>query len=518
MKRDLRPLALPAYGLGLVALLATAGWYAVNRAFDVYVRIGLIVAVLAVAAGILVDPERVRRALTGRQARYGSNALLISLAFLGILVVVNYLAYANPVRSDLTEDQEFTLTPETLLTISRLPGPVVVKGFYSPELESSRQTAQRLFDQYRIHSDGKLSYEFIDPYENPVAANDLGVTRDGSVVVIYGEASEVVLFPDEQGITSALVHLANPEARKVYFLTGHGEMDSEGVDDYGLSQLRQALESKNYEVGTVNLLVDSAVPEDALAVVMAGSTHPVSEEEAALLQEYVEAGGALVVLMQPRAETEFGTADDPLAAYLSETWGIGIDDDLVVEPNSSNFLVAVSFRYGSHAITERLGNLASVFPAACSLTLSPDPDGRRSLTGLVFTSDNAWGETDLGFLDTQDLPEFTEGADPEGSLALAVAGESTSVEGRVAVICDADFATNAIFTQLANGDLVVNTVDWAAGQEGLIDLTPKPSTSRYVVPPSVQATGLIILTTVVLLPGAVVVLGVYVWWSRRRRV
>ena len=76
MNRDLRRLALPAYLVGLLALLASGAYYFVNRQFDVYLRVGLALAVVGVAAGILLDPDRVRRLLTGRQARYGSNALV----------------------------------------------------------------------------------------------------------------------------------------------------------------------------------------------------------------------------------------------------------------------------------------------------------------------------------------------------------------------------------------------------------------------------------------------------------
>ncbi len=65
-----------------------------NRA--ILVSIGVIILGLAIYA--FVEPDRVRRALTGRQARYGSNALIMSLAFVGILIVANVLAFQNPVN------------------------------------------------------------------------------------------------------------------------------------------------------------------------------------------------------------------------------------------------------------------------------------------------------------------------------------------------------------------------------------------------------------------------------------
>jgi ABC-type uncharacterized transport system involved in gliding motility auxiliary subunit len=510
--------AAVGYLVAVVALLATGAYYAVSRLPDLYVQLGAALTVLALLAAILLDPGLVRRALTGRQARYGGNALVISLAFLGILVVVNYLAYANPVRADLTEDQDFSLAPETRLLLSELQAPAHLIGFYSPDSRGSQESLQPILDAYRIYSDGLVTYEFVDPVADPLAAREYGVTRDGSLVVAIGDASEVVAFPSEQEITSALVRLANPEDRKVYFLIGHGERDIEETGDSGFSEVRSALEAKNYDVATLNLLVDPQIPEDALAVVVAGPTLPLTAEEGQLLSTYLDGGGALVLLQQPRVETRFGDTADPLETYLSQTWGITPADDLVIEPRSQNFIFAIAFSYADHAITSRMQNLAAYFPAARSLTVTPLADSSVSQTSLAFSSEYAWGETDLGFLDTQSQPEFDEANDTPGPLALAAVAENLTARSRVVVIGDSDFASNQYFYQLGNGDLIVNSIDWAAGQENLISLTPKPATQRLVVPPSTQVMALIVLTTVGLMPGSVVVLGVWVWWTRRRRM
>jgi ABC-type uncharacterized transport system involved in gliding motility auxiliary subunit len=515
--RDHRRWAPPTYLLALVLLLVTASTYAVTRRFDIYVQVGAALTLLAILGGILLDPALVRRALTGRQARYGSNALLISLAFLGILAVVNYLAYANPARADLTEDREFSLAPETLLTLSELQSPAHIIGFYSSNALGSQDNIRPLLDSYRDKSNGLVTYEFIDLEADPVAARQYGVTRDASIVVVIGDASEVVTSPSEQEITSALVRLANPEDRKVYFLTGHGERDIEQTDESGISQVRADLEAKNYQVDTLNLLTDPHVPEDALAVIVAGPTFPLTQQEADLLASYVDGGGSLVLLQQPRAETRFGDAPDPLETYLAQTWGISLDDDLVIEPGSQNALWAIAFSYTQHAITTRIQNVAAVFPSARSLTVSPVQDPTVDQTPLAFTSNFAWGETDLSFVNTGIAPSQDPASEAGGPLALAAVAENSTSHARVVVFGDADFASNRFYVELGNGDLIINSIDWAAGQENLISLTPRPSTQRFVVPPSSQVLALIILTTVGLMPGAVVVVGVAVWWQRRRR-
>ena len=271
-------LVLGAYALGLIALLASGFKYLIDPVFDIWVQVGIAVAIAATAAGVLLDRDRVRKALSGRQARYGSNALLVSLGFTGILVVVNVLAFSNPQRIDLTEDKEFSLSPETVLLLSELSEPVELKGFYTPDRASSRDRMRPLLDEFVSESEGLVSYEFIDPRSNPLAADRYGVTRDGSMAVIIGEESHVIEFPSEREITSAIVRLINPENRVVYFLTGHGERGLDETGDDGLSQFKSALESKNYGVQGLNLLIEPSVPADAAVLFVAAPQTPLAEE------------------------------------------------------------------------------------------------------------------------------------------------------------------------------------------------------------------------------------------------
>src|SRR5215510_8607208 len=80
---------------GLVSMQVFTGFQAADVNRYLLVSGGLIVLGLAVYA--ILEPDRVRRFLTGRQARYGSNALIMSIAFAGILIIGNVLAYQNPV-------------------------------------------------------------------------------------------------------------------------------------------------------------------------------------------------------------------------------------------------------------------------------------------------------------------------------------------------------------------------------------------------------------------------------------
>jgi ABC-type uncharacterized transport system involved in gliding motility auxiliary subunit len=100
---------------------------------------------------------------------------------------------------------------------------------------------------------------------------------------------------------------------------------------------------------------------------------------------------------------------------------------------------------------------------------------------------------------------------------LAVGAENMQTKPRLAVYGDSDFAMDANFSAFANGDLMVNTVDWAVGQEDLISLTPKNQTSRMLVPPQQTIMNLIFLGTVIILPGLALLGGIVVFVKQRRR-
>jgi ABC-type uncharacterized transport system involved in gliding motility auxiliary subunit len=517
MKPEWRRFAPLGLYLALIALLVSIGLFIVQREFNLALQISLGLIVVGLALFAILDPDRVRRILTGRQARYGSNALVLILAFVGIVIVINYLVYQNPKRWDLTEDKEFTLSPETLDTLKSVEQPIHAQAFYSENMRSTQGDAERLLDQYAFQSDGKFTYEFIDPIQNPVAAEQAKITRDGTIVVNMGGNQEPATFASEQELTGAIVRLMNPESRAVYFLLGHGEFSPEGAGDRSYAQAKVALEGKNYAVKTLNLLGANEIPADADVIVVAGPTKPLSSDEVSLLSDYLANGGALIVMEEPPLFTEFGESPDPLAEYLAQIWGINQGQDLVIDLSSNQPMIAFGVEWGQSTITQDLQTSAGMMPTARSVSVSPASSG-ASTSILVSTSQNSWAETDQEALKSEN-PQVQpdENVDLLGPVPLSVQGEDFTTQGRVVVFGDADFASDQFVYQYANLDFFVNSVDWSVGNEQLISLTPKNTTQRMVVPPQQVAMNLILLGTVFILPGIALVGGIVVWVQRRRR-
>jgi ABC-type uncharacterized transport system involved in gliding motility auxiliary subunit len=504
------------YVAGLVVLFLTAAVYLINQQIDAVITVGIAITLILLITAVLIDPERVRGWLTGRQARYGSNVAIMSVAFIGILAVINFLAYSNPKQWDLTEDQAYSLAPETEDVLEELPDHIEIIGFYTPSSSNSRDNIRPLLDQYVIRSERKIYYYFIDPQENPFLADRYGVTRDGSLVVVNGDRSEVIEFASEEQITEALVRMLNPGNDKVYFLTGHAERDFESIEEFGFNQVRSTLESKNYETESLNLFLTPTVPDDASLILIAAPQARLAEAEVEALKGYFNSGGVLIYLSEPGLNQD-GELDF-LEEFLATEFGTELRQDFVVDLSSSLPLSGISAQYAVHPITDDIQNLVTFYPSVRSISLDTPENISVNQTQLVLTGENSWGETDLTAFTEQGELEFNEELDIPGPLVLAVIVEDASNSGRAIIFGDSDFASNGFFFEFGNGDILINSIDWAVGNEELINLTPKPSTQRFIVPPSDQTIGLIFLVTVVLMPGAVVLMGTSIWWQRRKRM
>jgi ABC-type uncharacterized transport system involved in gliding motility auxiliary subunit len=514
LNHDYRRFAVIGLYISGLAALASAGIYIIENRFTLPLQISLGIIVLGLAMFVLLDPQRTREAFTGRQARYGSNALLMTVAFFGIVVVINYLVYNNGKQWDLTEDKQNTLTDETLHVLESIPASAHAQAFFTARMPV--ENTRLMLQSYQANGKGRFTFEIIDPETDPIRAQQAGINRDGTIVVQMDDRQERLNFASEQELTAALVRLSNPGDRSVYFLTGHGEYSPDAASEGDYSRVSSALKAKNYTVSTLNLLTNPTIPDDALALIVAGPTKPVSPEEVDLIDTYLNQGGSLIYLSDPRPLTQFGDQPDPLAIYLETKWGVVLEENVIFDLSSNRQFVAVSDnRFGNHPITTKMYSQVLVLPTARSLSLAAVPTDVQ-LTELAFTSELAWGETDYQSIEQgQITPDQFQ--DAIGPLTLAVAGFNNQTGARVLVIGDADFAVSANYDQYGNSDFILNGIDWAAEQEGLISLTARQPIQRFLLPPQGATMGLLLLGSVFMLPLVVIVTGVAVWAQRRKQ-
>jgi ABC-type uncharacterized transport system involved in gliding motility auxiliary subunit len=514
---------LLALTAGLVALKIVS---TLSMNLNLWISISAAVVVLGIAAYAIMAPGKLVHFFTGRQARYGSNTLVMSLAFIGILVVINVVTFQNPKQlADATEDKQNTLAPQTIQALNSLPEKVTAIGFFSSQTPSD--TARQLLTKYKSASNGKFDYSFVDPNANPALAKKYSVTGDGKIALVMGKLSQVASSADETTIDQALILLISPQTRVVYFLTGHGEADINGTDNTALTQAKSMLQNKGYTVNSLNLATTNSIPADAKVIVIAGPKTSLLDNEMALLKGYVAKGGSLVVMVDPTPFTNIGTNPDLLADYLKTDWGITLENDVVIDNFSSYPLVAYVGPYNSSQspITQQVKTF-TIMNQARSLTLSQTTPQNVTLTDLLQTSPTSqatqhisWGKTDFSFLQNQNAAlSFDPNSDIQGPLSLAASGENTTTQARVVVFGNSQFANDQSFgSQFSNSNIFVNSVDWGSHQDNLINITLRTPITRTYNPPSPLGMIVILLGTVLIIPGLVIGAGIFAWLQRRRR-
>ncbi len=512
-RRTLRTYAWVIAIFGIVLALGSSILYLFEKSWVFESQIGFGLGGVLLLGAVLLRPDTVRTFFTGRSVRYGSNALIMSLAFIGILGLINFLSYKYELEHDLTETGLFTLSEQTIKTLEKLDEPVQVVGFFQtgdPRIGRARDYLER----YSLYTPN-LTYEFHDPNIEPALAQSFELTNYG-LVYVSGHGRYESTGVDEQSITSGLIRVSRDQPRNVYFLAGHGEHQIDDTTEKGYSALKQALERDNYQVASLNLSSgQGAMPDDATALIVAGADRELPDVEARLIADWMDDGGKLMLLIDPQ--------EPVLLTGLLQAFGLSVDDGFVVE-DMNNALVTLGpegltpqvlaplvTHYPYHEITNSLKGYQSFYPFARSITLTPTQDYTKNVAPILSTSPGSWLETNLQA--TQ--PEFNDGVDLQGPLYIGAAAENNDNEARLVVIGDAGFVTNQNASpQMANLDLFLNAVNWLTEEEELISIRPKQPENRQLFLTATQV-NMTLLTSVIIIPLAVFTVGLGVWWKRR---
>lgn len=462
----------------------------------------------------------VREAVASRTARYGSNALVMSIAFIAIVAVVNFLGQRYHIRHDFTANKTYTLSEKTIQILQNLKEPIQAIGFYSIDSLQSQQEAEDQLREYSRVTD-KFRYRFVDPYAEPQVANEYKVQFDGTIVFERGKRRENVFSTDEQTLTNALFKVAQDQQPTIYFTTGHGEHSPDDSGSDGYSLMKSAMEAENYRVQTIDLkTVTETLPSDISALIITGPRYPFEPAEVDIVKKYLDSGGRVLIMLDPQV-------DSGLDALLKE-WGLAVRNDVVFDPRLGFFgqaQVPVISTYRAHAITKDLTGQSTFFPGVRSLEALTSPESSRSPTPLFVTSDAAWGETDMASVKAQNARR--DDNDYKGPLTLAYAVEDRGEKpARLVVIGNSTFVTNGTLNaritvggqqqriQSGNGLFFGNTLHWLAGQETLISIPPKPRDTRFVLLTAEQ-TAFVFWSSFLLIPLAILIIGLLVWLRRR---
>ena len=325
---------------------------------------------------------------------------MLLLNGLVLLVVVNQLAALYFFRIDLTEEQRFSIKPQTKELLKNLDDEVFIEvlldGDLNPGFTRVKNYTREMLEEFRVYSGNKVRYSFTNPEAaisqnardeyirslaqkgiNPINVVD---NRNGqrsqklvfpAALVSFGGLEAGVMFlkgatgrgnPQEmlnQAVEDVEFELANAvqklvftNQKKIGWLVGHGELDS-----LQSASIMNAL-LEQYRVSKINLSdKESVVGYDLLIV--AKPIQKFTPTDLYKLDQYVINGGRIIFLID-RLDASMEKATDenyfafPTAVNLDDLlfkFGVRVNMDLVQDVSSLKYPIVTGVVDGRPQIT-----------------------------------------------------------------------------------------------------------------------------------------------------------------------
>ena len=453
--------------------------------------------------------------LKARQTKYAAYATTYILIIVAVIVVANILADRYNNSYDGTSNKRYSLSEQTAKIVKDLKQPATITYFN----QSSRfNDGKDLLEEYANLSP-KVHVDYVDPDKNPEAARQAGIRDLGTALVQVGDRKETAKSMTEEGITGAFIRDLKNTTRTVCFVTGSGEHQIDTSGREGLSTFKDLLGKDDYQTQSINLLEKAEVPSTCTAIVVSGPTHNYEQPEVDAIKKYVEDGGrALFMLDPPLLLGQSSIAPNDALTSLLQSWGVTVNKNLIIDMNPLGQLVGVGHdvalvtHYDSQPIVDTLKGTATGFPLSRSLDVKNTD--KTSVQKLFDTSSATVATNDLA----SSKINVNDPKNTKGPLTLAAAGTyntgKENSQGRFVVVGGSTWSSNAFINFNGNSDLAMNTINWLSSDEDLISIRPKEKEDRRITMTRSQLAW-VRATSQFLLPGIVVIAGVFVWLKRR---
>jgi ABC-type transport system involved in multi-copper enzyme maturation permease subunit len=442
--------------------------------------------------------------VSGKRLPGGRRLMLWTPTLLAVVLslVVYVLGQTYVWSWDLTGNKRYSLAPQTLQVLDDLPGymddlqaeaaatgspggnleHVRVYAFYQ-RMDPAREITETLLKACSQRS-RLFRYELLDPDTELELIRKYRVTASRTIVVEVGDRITSLLQPEESALISAVYRLASGNLARICQLLGHGEHLITSDDRSGYSSYDQLLLDQGYDVRSIHLAESGVVPTACDVLVIAGPRMEPEPKELAAIEKHLERGGSVLALFDP--PTPSGWAD-----WMAK-WRVGLTGDVLVavervgsQRGISARTVVVEDGYGDHEVVRPLHGIPTIFPLVQTLQVVGEVDSVTAGAIILQSSDQTWAESDP---DTRfsGRPSFDREVDGKGPLPFGMVleislGKEGDPPGRMVVIGNSEFASNANVRLAGNSDLVLNAIGWLAREEGLIQIRGKDPLSQPVI-------------------------------------
>lgn len=255
--------------------------------------------------------KREKHNLIGTKAfRKGSYSTVIMVVIIAIVIAANVMFSKLPTAArniDVSSNNLYSIGDTTHSVLDGLKNDVEI--IVIKDKESTDKRISTLLAKYADYS-GHIKVTYKDPVLYPsvlttydteennivikcdatdkttkVAFSDIIVTSTS----YYGSTYETS-FDGEGQLTKAIDYVSNENNKLIYTISGHGE------SDFG-KNISELISKSNFNVKSVNLLVDNGIPDDCDMLICNQPTKDLADDELKLLREYMENGGKMAVVL-----------------------------------------------------------------------------------------------------------------------------------------------------------------------------------------------------------------------------
>ena len=300
-----------------------------------------------------------------RESKVSHIAGFVGLTAIVILSI--FISSFVRLRYDLTEDKRYTLSEPTKDILDNLENRILIQVFLDGEMpigfKKLRRSVDDILNEFRIFSNRKIDYEFINPAggkvpeERAAFQEELAVRGINPINVQAGDeeggTSQKLIFPGliinyngaevavnflrnnpgihaeqnlahsieglEYELIKTINTLTSDTIQRVAFIEGHGEISEIETGDIMLELARYFSVDRGI-IGGITGVLDSYS-----AVIIAGPTEKFDESDKLVLDQYLMRGGKIVWLMDAIEVRSDSLATGSTIGFYRE---LGVEDML----------------------------------------------------------------------------------------------------------------------------------------------------------------------------------------------
>ncbi len=473
-----------------------------------------------------------------RKFRYGGYATILTVVVIAVVILLNVALGAVETNwalsLDVTAINATDFEEATYEIVNNVEQDIHVYTLYQNSTTSSlRVQVESVLEKYHALN-SHITIDNIDPVAEPTRVTKYaGDTQlsEGAVIVTNGDESRVKLinrsdyyyystsnytgssytyFTLESKMTAALVYVTSTETPRVFYLSGHNELDSSAY----CTLLTAQLQNRNYDVSTLDLSNTAVELTIGDTVIIIDPERDLNDDEYAMLRSWLSEGGRMLCSMSYDADL----AKLPNFVKLLDYYQLSYGDGIITENETAtgnywnnNTLNIVPVMDSEHEITADLAgdNSYLVVPSARPINNVEIPESGVTYTKLLTSSQKATAVNgdDVGLPGTQTL-----------ALAMLKQDSADSDKDVRIVLLDSRYLladTNLMYYSY-NLNFTLNTIDWLVNSDSTVEISSKYIADSVLSIPDSTTAWTLAAIVVIIIPVIVAALGVVVWIKRRR--